>query len=55
MGKNTGQGFRRGEVKGRSQLPNLLTGTWSERNAETGRIERVKKDALPFKGVRKER
>lgn len=54
MAKNTGRGFRQGAVKQRSQLPNPLTGSWTERDAKTGQFTNVKADRKPFKGVRKE-
>lgn len=52
MAKNTGQGSRRGAVKGRSQVktPN----GWLKRNDEDGRFMDRKADAKPFKGIRKE-
>lgn len=55
MAKNTGEGFRRGEVRGRSQTYNPVTQQWVERNAETGLFTNVKGDGDPFKGVRKEK
>jgi len=54
MAKNTGQGFRRGEVRGRSQVKNPKTGEWTKRDSETGRFIDGKKNGQPFKGVRKE-
>jgi len=38
MAKNTGEGFRRGEVSRRSQLPNPLTDGYTKRNTDTGRF-----------------
>jgi len=55
MAKNTGKGFRRGEVTGRSQTFNPVTQQWVERNTKTGLFENVKEDGDPFKGVRKEK
>ncbi|MDF9408213.1 MAG: hypothetical protein A4E52_00332 [Pelotomaculum sp. PtaB.Bin013] len=55
MAKNTGQGFRKGAVDGRSQFqaPN---GNWVKRDAETGRFMDQKTSGdSPFKGVRKEK
>ena len=53
MAKNTGQGFRKGPVSGRSQTQNPKTG-WTKRDTGTGRFIDVKSDGKPFKGVRKE-
>jgi hypothetical protein len=55
MAKNTGDGYRRGEVKDRSQVYNPKTDTWTKRDRETGRFMDGKEDGEPFKGVRKER
>ena len=54
MAKNTGEGYRRGEVRDRSQFlaPN---GNWVKRDDETGRILDQKQDGKPFKGVRREK
>lgn len=46
-----GDGHRNGMVRDRSQVFNLVTETWTKRNADTGRFM----DGTPFKGVRKER
>ena len=54
MAKNTGEGFRRGEVRDRSQAFNPETKQWVKRNADTSRFLDVKEDGTPFKGVRKE-
>ena len=54
MAKNSGKGFRRGEVRGRSQTYNPVTQQWVERNTKTGLFTNVKEDGDPFKGVRKE-
>lgn len=54
MARNTGNSYRRGAVKDRSQVENPKTGQWVKRDAETGRFIDVKKDGEPFKGVRKE-
>ncbi len=45
---------RKGAVKGRSQVYNPKTDTWTKRDSETGRFMDGKKDGTPFKGVRKE-
>ncbi len=54
MARNTGEGYRRGEVRDRSQAYNPQTQEWVKRDSETGRFIEVKKDGGPFKGVRKE-
>jgi len=51
----TGGGARRGQVTGRSQAFNPVTGHWTKRDTGTGRFMDPKADAKPFKGVRKER
>jgi hypothetical protein len=53
MGINTGRGFRRGAVKGRTQFQRP-DGLWQKRNEETGELMQVKDDGAPFKGVAKE-
>lgn len=53
MARNTGQGYRRGAVTGRSQV--RTPSGWVKRDAETGRFMDRKADAEPFKGVRRER
>lgn len=57
MAKNapTGDGRRRGMVKGRSQIFNPVTKKWVKRNTETGRFMDMKSDNKKFKGVRKEK
>ena len=55
MAKNTGDGFRRGEVRGRSQLPNPKSEGWTKRDAETGQFLKGNEGPKPFKGVRKEK
>jgi len=54
MAKNTGKGFRRGEVRDRSQVkgPN---GNWVKRDDDTGRFIDQKQDGQSFKGVRREK
>lgn len=55
MAKNTGDGFRRGAVRDRSQTHNPVTDTWVKRDTDTGRFIDGKADGDPFKGVRKEK
>ena len=55
MAKNTGDGYSKGEVRQRSQLPNLLTDGFTKRDIETGRFVERKDGPKPFKGVRKEK
>lgn len=55
MATNTGEGFRKGEVRRRSQLPNPLTDGFTKRDADTGRFVEDKEGPKPFKGVRKEK
>ena len=55
MAKNTGDNYRRGEVKDRSQTYNPKTDTYVKRDSDTGRFMDVKQDGTPFKGVRKEK
>lgn len=55
MATNTGRGFRRGAVTGRSQTLNPRTGTYTKRDSGTGRFMDGKASPAPFKGVRKER
>ena len=54
MAKNTGDGFRRGEVIGRSQFK-TPSGDYAKRDDGTGRIMAQKQGGEPFKGVRKEK
>lgn len=46
MGKNTGEGYRKGSVDDRTQVENTKTGNWVKRNRE--------EDGEPFKGVAQE-
>ncbi len=55
MAKNTGDNYRKGEVRDRSQVYNPKTQIWTKRDAETGQFMDGKEDGDPFKGVRKER
>jgi hypothetical protein len=54
VGKNTGKGYRQGEVKERSQTYNPKNDKWVKRDDDTGQFKQVKEDGTPFKGVRKE-
>lgn len=53
MGKNTGEGFRRGAVKGRTQFERP-DGLFQKRDEGTGEFMEVKQTPGPFKGVAKE-
>jgi len=53
MATNTGEGFRKGSVKDRTQTE-TPSGHFVKRDAETGRFMDVKADTEPFKGVAKE-
>ena len=50
-----GDGHRIGAVKGRSQVYNPRTKTWTKRDDGNGQFMDGKKDGNPFKGVRKEK
>jgi len=54
MAKQSGKGYRKGAVAGRSQVHNTRTGLWTKRDTETGRFTSVKRSGGTFKGVRKE-
>jgi hypothetical protein len=54
MAKNTGHGYRRGEVRSRSQTE-APSGNWVKRDDKTGRFIDQKEGGDPFKGVRKEK
>ncbi|MBX3314977.1 MAG: hypothetical protein KF906_11720 [Actinobacteria bacterium] len=55
MAKNGAKGSGRiGAVAGRSQVRNPKTGTWTKRDASSGRFLAMKKSGGPFKGVRRE-
>ncbi len=47
--------MRRGPVRERYQVYNPRIGKWVKYDSRTGRIVGVKKDGLPYKGVRKKR
>lgn len=55
MSKNSGEDFRKGAVKERSQL-NLdkKNGKYVKRDLATGEFVDIKEDNEPFKGVAKE-
>lgn len=53
MAKNTGDGFRRGAVVGRTQFQRP-DGNWQKRDERTGQLMGVKNDGKPFKGVARE-
>jgi len=53
MAKNTGKGFRRGEVTSRSQT-RTPAGHYVKRDTGNGQFIDQKADKAPFKGVRRE-
>ena len=53
MAINTGDGFRRGSVTGRTQFKRN-DGNYQKRDERTGHFMQVKHDSKPFKGVAKE-
>lgn len=44
MAKNTGKGYREGEVRGRSQVYNPAAKKWAKRDSDTGEFMDVKDD-----------
>ena len=56
MAKNPpiGDSARRGMVRGRSQVFNPKTETWTKRDADSGKFMDKNGDGAPFKGVHKE-
>lgn len=54
MAKNSGDGFRRGAVSGRTQFQRP-DGHWQKRDESTGHVMQVKQSDGPYKGVAKER
>lgn len=55
MAKNTGDGFRKGAVRDRSQTYNPKTERYVKRDDNTGKfIDQKSEPNNPFKGVRKE-
>lgn len=55
MATNTGEGYRKGSVRNRTQTYNPHNDTYVKRDTTTGRFMDVKSDGTPFKGVAKER
>lgn len=55
MATNTGDNYRKGAVKGRTQTYNPQNNSYIKRDSETGRFIDVKSDNKPFKGVTKEK
>lgn len=53
MGKNTGNNYRIGAVRGRTQFQRP-DGNYQKRNEGNGQFMGVKDDGEPFKGVAKE-
>lgn len=53
MATNTGKGFRRGAVTGRTQFERP-DGLWQKRDERNGQLMEVKQTEGPFKGVAKE-
>ena len=53
MGKNTGDGYRIGAVRERTQFKRD-DGNWQKRDELTGEFMEVKDDGRPLKGVAKE-
>lgn len=53
MGKNTGEGYRVGAVRGRTQFQHE-NGDWQKRDEGSGRFMERKSTEGPFKGVAKE-
>jgi len=53
MAKNTGKGFRRGSVTGRTQFERP-DGLYQKRNERTGEFMEVKQSDGKFKGVARE-
>lgn len=55
MAKNTGDGSRKGAIKGRAQLLNPVTGRYVKIDTDTGRIIDEKMTEGPYKGIREVR
>ena len=53
MAKNTGENFRKGAVKDRSQIFNSKTSQFIKRDVNTGRFMSSKE--TPYKGVKREK
>lgn len=54
MATNSGNNYRKGQVKNRSQVFNPSTGNYVKRDTETGKFLDVKSDGKPYKGIKKE-
>lgn len=54
MAKNTGNNYRHGMVKDRTQVYNPEIDNWTKRDNQTGQFINQKSDNKPFKGVKKE-
>ena len=52
VGTNTGEGARRGAVRGRVQVLNPVTERYIKIDTSSGRIIDHKKTAGPYKGIR---
>jgi hypothetical protein len=52
MGKNTGDNYRKGAVRDRSQVLNEKTGQYIKRNTTTGLF--VSSKSTPYKGITNE-
>ncbi|OIO02829.1 MAG: hypothetical protein AUJ49_05485 [Desulfovibrionaceae bacterium CG1_02_65_16] len=55
MGKNTGNNYRIGAVKDRTQTQNPQNGNWTKRDTGTGQFMDQKTGGEPFKGIAKEK
>ncbi|RLQ88713.1 hypothetical protein [Notoacmeibacter ruber] len=53
MATNTGEGYRQGTIKDRTQVQDQ-SGHWNKRDRESGEFMNKKADDKPFKGVAKE-
>lgn len=54
MAKNTGNDYRIGSVKDRTQCYNPQNDTYVKRDTDTGKFLSAKSDGNPYKGVAKE-
>ena len=54
MARNTGESYRIGSQRNRSQIKNPVTGQWVKFNDETGKIM-ANKDGDRFKGIREKK
>jgi hypothetical protein len=55
LAKNTGDGYRKGAVRDRSQVYNPKTDAWVKRGDDGHFMDMKTSDNKPFKGVRKEK